>query len=536
MSELIIPSICLVGSPGIANETGCFLGGQPQLPAELAWPRTSDGLPLVHIAQILLDELPRSVAVAGQNLPLPIFPKTGTIFVFVSLADDDDNDPAKNPLQVLYTKQKLDHVLPQSPPKDAPVLGPRAPTRQLGPWYGLHLYAPEAMKIIAPPQSYPCVPLQIGTDVAVATEHQHGVHAQVGGTTFLPKIETETHYKKWKADCAERLPVSDYMLRRSAAKLIPYWLPNIGGYLSNNKTDGDGKPYHYSELPEGYPWRWIEIGRIVLFLWGKTAEAVERDAKRKAEIKDQLSKAKGTLKSRSINRIKGALGSHIPEPSKLTKKRDWHVAVTADFFGDTLPQVCRDWAEEVSRNDPFAEVGADRAEVFVNFLKDLDSRIPEVVRDRVEYPKKDGNGNVVEGESIVQFEARSTVSPDYDDGKANIALASMLSGAFFEGLNSAWPYVFNDGGQKTHSEDTLGYVAKKLPVSIHHMFGSGNSKPGSPTRVADEFSEMLLFLEIDTDETANMMWGDYGFLRLWIRPEHLAAGRFDQIKATFGDW
>lgn len=42
----------------------------------------------------------------------------------------------------------------------------------------------------------------------------------------------------------------------------------------------------------------------------------------------------------------------------------------------------------------------------------------------------------------------------------------------------------------------------------------------------------MLLLQLDSDQDANLMWGDAGLLYFWIRTEDLVAGRFDRVWMT----
>ena len=50
---------------------------------------------------------------------------------------------------------------------------------------------------------------------------------------------------------------------------------------------------------------------------------------------------------------------------------------------------------------------------------------------------------------------------------------------------------------------------------------------GDCTQLAGR-GDWRLLLQLDSDATANMMWGDSGRLYLWIRHEDLEVRRFDR--------
>ncbi|CAM5657218.1 YwqG family protein [Streptomyces avidinii] len=89
----------------------------------------------------------------------------------------------------------------------------------------------------------------------------------------------------------------------------------------------------------------------------------------------------------------------------------------------------------------------------------------------------------------------------------------------------------SDAGDVTHR---LG--GHPVPVQgaveweiAHAVLGPGTS--WHDARMGDEAARWVLLAQIDTDDAAEMMWGDVGSLYWLIRPADLAAGRFD--KASF---
>ncbi|MFI9202840.1 YwqG family protein [Streptomyces sp. NPDC053048] len=75
------------------------------------------------------------------------------------------------------------------------------------------------------------------------------------------------------------------------------------------------------------------------------------------------------------------------------------------------------------------------------------------------------------------------------------------------------------------------------PVEYEIAHGFLNKQHGGDVgwddpRLADEARRWTLLAQIDTDDNADMMWGDCGALYWLIRPEDLAVGRFDQAMFT----
>ncbi|MEU3353323.1 YwqG family protein [Streptomyces sp. NPDC037389] len=81
-----------------------------------------------------------------------------------------------------------------------------------------------------------------------------------------------------------------------------------------------------------------------------------------------------------------------------------------------------------------------------------------------------------------------------------------------------------------HANPVQGPVEDE--IAHGYLRRDGADIPWSDPRIADEARRWTLLAQIDTDDAADMMWGDCGALYWLIRPEDLAAGRFDQAMFT----
>ncbi len=71
------------------------------------------------------------------------------------------------------------------------------------------------------------------------------------------------------------------------------------------------------------------------------------------------------------------------------------------------------------------------------------------------------------------------------------------------------------------------------PVEFEIAHGVlGKEVTWSDPRVGEEAKSWTLLAQFDTDDAADMMWGDCGALYWLIRPEDLAEGRFDRAMFT----
>jgi len=111
------PAITLVPmADEVATGTEAIkLGGYPQLPAEIAWPQLY-GRNLYHFyAQIDFASLPRRLCGGGYDFEMPTFPGSGTLFIFLPMADLAlyEERPA-----VIYVKGSVAHLPERHPPED----------------------------------------------------------------------------------------------------------------------------------------------------------------------------------------------------------------------------------------------------------------------------------------------------------------------------------------------------------------------------------------------------------------------------------
>lgn len=117
--------------------------------------------------------------------------------------------------------------------------------------------------------------------------------------------------------------------------------------------------------------------------------------------------------------------------------------------------------------------------------------------------------------------------------RAEPELDYILSRALGEGFAAAWPYVA--------AVVEAGELPQPFRGAMRRAAGSGcflGDKPhlalGLGTEIADTPERHLgdiLLLQIASDRCANLMWGDFGALQIWLAPDDLRAGRFDRCTA-----
>ncbi len=127
---------------------------------------------------------------------------------------------------------------------------------------------------------------------------------------------------------------------------------------------------------------------------------------------------------------------------------------------------------------------------------------------------------------------------------------------FFGKVQSRFGIFYHQGGRRYHSleavaSDTLRALASAPPESFgtlpeevrtiiareyrlphahgwHQAFGAGGDIQEENAEMADRY----MLLQLSHDNLMELGFGDMGSLKFWIRPEDMAAGRWDRVEAT----
>lgn len=111
--------------------------------------------------------------------------------------------------------------------------------------------------------------------------------------------------------------------------------------------------------------------------------------------------------------------------------------------------------------------------------------------------------------------------PSAPDTESPVLGGAELPDAFERAL---WDYESDTAHQiGGHAQSVQGAVEI---VVAHGALGGGVA--WEDPRIEEEARRWVLLAQFDSDEDADMMWGDEGVLYWLIRPEDLAAGRFDR--------
>ncbi len=125
--------------------------------------------------------------------------------------------------------------------------------------------------------------------------------------------------------------------------------------------------------------------------------------------------------------------------------------------------------------------------------------------------------------------------PTYDQLTERLELREEEHVAYY-GLPEAWAeeHVGDSGPHHQllgHPELIQGDMRLECQMASHGVYmgdGSWRDDPRSEA-LAEDADDWRLLLQIDSDDDAQMMWGDLGMLYYWIRRQDLAEGAFDEV-------
>lgn len=210
---------------------GNYFGGAPQMPADMDWPCMGDGYPLGFLMQVDCASVPRPVARGEHRFALPVFPETGTVFLF---AYDFMDDLTPESFQILYTPEDTSD-LPLRIPPDALMTAP-----EYGDYSIKHRAAEGKVPRLEPKRPF----------------------EPIAFTNIAPPVSGDPEYDE-KLDCL--LTYGGAFAHEQKAfpgvALVIDWLPNY-----NAVHFGPNRSFQISDarevvrtIPQSYPWRWGDI-------------------------------------------------------------------------------------------------------------------------------------------------------------------------------------------------------------------------------------------------------------------------------------
>ena len=79
-----------------------------------------------------------------------------------------------------------------------------------------------------------------------------------------------------------------------------------------------------------------------------------------------------------------------------------------------------------------------------------------------------------------------------------------------------------------HPMEVQGDMAEECQLVTHGMYCGGTDVDPRAEELKPGAKDWRLLLQVDTDDDAEMMWGDCGRLYYWIRQQDLQARDFDR--------
>jgi len=132
--------------------------------------------------------------------------------------------------------------------------------------------------------------------------------------------------------------------------------------------------------------------------------------------------------------------------------------------------------------------------------------------------------NFARGETLPHFRSRA-----YNELAAKVELKD----SYFELVEELEGQAYQGGGRHRlfgHSANVQGDMqleAQLVSNGVNCGDSSGYDEPRARS-LAPGAADWVLLLQLDSDDRANIMWGDAGMLYFWIRRQDLAELRFDR--------
>lgn len=253
----------------------CRVGGLPQLPDHIEWPRFHCGdnitLPYHLYAQIDLGKLPRGLDVDGEHFAFPDFPDRGTLFIFAALGGWAIFEQET---VVIYVPQTTDHLPHREPPEDTERLeGDNVEF--------LHKEAIDECRRYLKPMFYRPLPF-MDTTTVIDFNHADPIPLQISPAAALRKSgigQTLVAFRDTDdsrlADCGDDM--ASYSLQKTyrdyiqGSKIQPFQLFGYGDDIQRNRGLQDGRELFFQmgngtgtplKLPDAVIMNWIDLGEL----------------------------------------------------------------------------------------------------------------------------------------------------------------------------------------------------------------------------------------------------------------------------------
>ncbi len=470
------------------DEPICF-GGKPRLPPHMAWPGEDYHCPEHFVAEVDFSKLSKKVA----NCTVPNFPKQGTLFVFLPLFSDGVYDGEKK-ANVLYTSEDIRNSPEREPPEDLPDLRESDFTHVHpdGTQNDGQILVRQAAEVIPYLSQGATNPLRINM-------------MKSGGQNVSPWEQANKQHEKTlelALKSARKMPVMDNDASRieKLAQAIPK----------------DMIRFNYDFAPHHLDWEFI-------FDWAK-----------------EFYRLCYCLTLQHIGEMKAAGDRHFllkPTMKRLKKKRN---ALSSRKFGEgrrpifwtfDAPRPVKDdfdWQAERWLSLSQFETGRPSLETLAAFI----DMLAETLRH---YKRTDDEGYNL-GPRIGMLDNRiaghdkhagNTFADAGDAFKVAAKNAVKRQSSAFDALSQLdrWDRRVIDANTPSPSSPNFQFKMGTMPPQ---MFGHGFD---IQTTVADHADDVLL-LQLGDSFGLPIQFGPSVILHLWIAPDDLANGRFDNVRQT----
>lgn len=446
------------------------IGGQPWLPGELQWPRDDQGVPLHFFAQIDLESLPVLQAVDPHIGSLPTHPVTGVLFIFLLAGVDNDeifDSHEQAQCKVLYSRTAGKPTTHRDLPSDLPPLNPYV---QWHPFLWDYSVAKFGYAGARPNRTLPRVPLKAKSCL---TNHDFPELAAIGAGSPVSEIKRKWLITLRRAEISREQDPLDVEPRQ-----IPLGFPSLRWpwLLRFQRSDDFSTSSRVTDVPQNYPWHWLQIERTALAV---VAHCI------------QLDERSGTSST--------ALGSLMHHREQAYE-----------------------WIKVATGYPEFSEVDASHRLEFQQWLQqmvDIQSETPcEVIR---------------------RFRDLQPHSDETDQGiliSHCVDVRTFARGVLNDGFFMAWPYCAASGKLSMIPAEFIqamkpGHVSgSDGPVLIHQTFGElGETYQDDPSQRG-----FVPLLQIASAKAGNLCLGSsVGKVSFWIDPAAMARSDFSDVTACF---
>jgi uncharacterized protein YwqG len=455
-----------------------FLGGMPELPIGIRWPRNAHNEPLHFIAQVDFEEVNDRYNVGFEEFDIK-FPKTGQILLFADAFGESLWDDDKKAVQVIFLNKDMVGEPIQSSPTDlkGPLLGDGNPYSLIRSNYQPNVIPGRK------PQNLPKTPLSMRMVNITPIDYDNS------------DIYLSRHFEIPEA------------IKSELSEDRNSQLPSLGWpWLVKNKLD---EMLHASaiDIPESYPWNWCFIEQSCQQIHSEIQKLLV--SYNNVYSRDKLSSMFKEVLDSTINESEEWI-----EKASLYKEYEQVSGDTSNKFNNWLKSIPKKLGNPIPLRQTKSEW------TFINWISpDRKYKNDYTLWDKL----------VVGIRSLLGIERKIK-----DKFLSNIKLEAMLTEALSAGIRSAWPYL----RAQEVSENIPKVIVDRLNIDcmplnygdgqLHYMFGAAMEIQD----LGNVPDQNVLLLQIASDKALSLMWGDVGILQVWINAGDLAKGHFENITFT----